>query len=68
MVGISLLIVAVCRGLEGLIKKGYVFHPRLVDIFRFEASKIFPSILILEDNLTDRCVTADCHREQYPDG
>ena len=39
MVGISLLIVAVCRGLEELVNRGYVFHPRLVDIFRFEASK-----------------------------
>ncbi|KDU78870.1 hypothetical protein HMPREF1121_01292 [Porphyromonas sp. KLE 1280] len=48
MVGISLLIVAVCRGLEGLIKKGYVFHFRQVDIFPFEGAKNLPPSLDVE--------------------
>lgn len=26
-------------GLEELVNRDYVFHPRVVDIFRFEASK-----------------------------
>ena len=42
MVSISLLIVAVCRGLEGLIKKGYVFHFRYVDIFPLKGAKNLP--------------------------
>ena len=48
MVSISLLIVAVCRGLEGLIKKGYVFHFRLVDIFSLEGVKKLPPDLAIE--------------------
>jgi hypothetical protein len=48
MVGISLLIVAVCRGLEGLIKKGCVFHLRQVDIFPFEGAKNLLSDLAFE--------------------
>ena len=42
MVSISLLIVAVCRGLEELVNRGYVFHLRLVDIFPFEGVKNLP--------------------------
>ena len=48
MVSISLLIVAVCRGLEGLIKKGYVFHLRQVDIFPLEGVKNLLSDLDVE--------------------
>lgn len=48
MVSISLLIVAVCRGLEGLIKKGYVFHFRLVDIFPLKGVKKLPPDLAFE--------------------
>ena len=59
MVGISLLIVAVCRGLEGLIKKGYVFHFGRWIFFPLKGQKNFLPILPSRDNLADRCVTAD---------